>query len=289
MTAHPLEMIANEGLRERIAAIRDLPTLPETYKKLTAELGKSDVSMSRIAAIVSTDVAITAKLLHVANSAVFGARAPIESVTQSLNMLGVENVRGIVLAAGAYQVEFSKMIPGYLPHEIYGRAINVGTKSRFIAYSLGLKRQEVDDALTAGLLHDVGKLVLLTKFASEFERALHKSRQESTPLHIAQEQLIGSDDAVIGAFLLSTWGIPEPIVDAVAKHYTPSKYGEPALDANAAVHLAWASEHDRQLRKGDPTPSAFDRAYTDALGVTSQLSSFVGLSPEAVTQGAGAR
>lgn len=282
-----LQMIQNAAMRERIAAIHNLPTLPETYNRLMGELGKPDVSMSRIAAIVARDVAITAKLLQVANSAVFGLRTPIESVVQALNMIGIENVRGIVLAAGAFQIEVSAKIPGYQPHEIYGRAVNVGTKSRFIAYSFGLKRQEVDDALTAGLLHDVGKLILLTNFVSEFEKALQKSKHEAITLHRAQEDVLGADDAIIGAYLLSTWGLPTPIVDAVAYHYTPSKSGNASLDANAAVHLAWASEHDRQLRKGDPTPSAFDLAYTDALGVTGQLSSFVGLAPEAVSQGAG--
>lgn len=283
-----LQKIENATLRERVAAIHNLPTLPETYQKLTAELGKADVSMSRIGAIVSRDVAITAKLLQVANSAIFGLRTPVESVVQALNMIGLENVRGIVLAAGAFQIQVTATIPGYHPHEIYGRAVNVGTKSRFIAYSFGLRRQEVDDALTAGLLHDVGKLILLTNFVSEFEKSLQKSKQESITLHRAQEQILGADDAIIGAYLLSTWGLPTPIVDAVAYHYTPSKSGSATIDANAAVHLAWASEHDRQLRKGDPTPSAFDRAYTDALGVTGQLSSFVGLSPEAVSQGVGA-
>ena len=284
-----LQLIQDPALRERVAAIHDLPTLPETYGKLTTELGKADVSMSRIAAIVTSDAAITAKLLQVANSAMFGLRTPIESVLQALNMIGVENVRGIALAAGAYQIEVSAKIQGYHPHEIYGRAVNVGTKSRFIAYSFGLKRQEVEDALIAGLLHDVGKLILLTNFSTEFEKSIHMSKQDSITLHRAQEQILGADDASIGAYLLATWGLPVKIVDAVAYHYTPSKSGNASLDANAAVHLAWASEHDRQLRKGDSTPSAFDRTYTDALGVTNQLSSFVGLSPEAVSQGVGTR
>lgn len=274
--------ITNPALLKRIAEIKNLPTLPETYSQLISELSNAEVAMNKVAVIISHDVAIAAKLLQVANSALFGLRTPAETVLQALNFLGVETVKGIVLAAGVYQLEGVPRITGFLPQEIYARAVDVGAKSRFIASALGLRRQDIEDALTAGLLHDVGKLVLLTSFMKEFRESLALGQSKSIALHEAEELILGANDAAIGAYLLTTWSLPKSIVDAVAAHYTPSRLGKPAIDASTAVHAAWASEEDRRSRARESAHSAFDITYTDALGITEALRSFVRLAPEAV-------
>lgn len=113
-----------------------------------SELSRSEVAMGEVATIISKDVAISAKLLQVVNSVLFGLPTRVENVLQALNLLGVETVKGVVLAAGVYHVDGVKKIPGFLPQEIYSRAIVVGAKSLIIAYSFGLSRAEAADALT---------------------------------------------------------------------------------------------------------------------------------------------
>lgn len=108
-------------------------------------------------------------------------------------------------------------------------------------------------------------------------------------MHEAENLVMGANDTAIGAFLLTSWGLPKRIVDAVAMHYAPSKWGQPAFDVSAAVHLAYASEQDRKRHKTDVSPSAFDLVYTDVIGISSQLSSFIGLCPEAVSQSMSSR
>ncbi|MFZ1684185.1 MAG: HDOD domain-containing protein [Candidatus Zixiibacteriota bacterium] len=277
------QYITDPELRRRIEAIENLPTLPEVYTKLCTELSKPNPNMHDVAAIISHDVAISAKLLHMINSAYFGLKTRVESVLQAVNLLGVETVKGIVLTASVYKGEGNAKIPGYSPKEIYDRAVGVGAKSRFIAYSFGLPRNEVDYALTSGLLHDIGKLVLLTNFTEEFKRVLARSERDSIPMHEAQEMELGADDAAIGAFLLETWKLPEKIIDAVAVHYCPSKWGKNQLDSCAAVHIAYASEQDRLQHHGGSARSAFDRGLTDKLGLSDQLASYVGMAPEAVS------
>jgi len=271
-------------LEKRIEAISSLPTLPEIYNQLIKELSASEVSMNRIADIVSEDVSISAKLLQVVNSAFFGIQNEIKSVQQAATYLGVDTVKGIVLSAGVYSGGGKSIVPGFSPVDLYKKGVAVGSKARFIAYSFGLVRSMIDDALTAGLLHDVGKLVLIAGFEQELLSSVEYAKKENVPLHVAQEQVLGANDAVIGGFLLNSWGLSNDIVEAVAFHYTPSKSNKFEFDAMAAAHLSFASEYDEEHHIDDPSRSAFDRVYTDTLGVTDQLAQFKGLSAQAVAQ-----
>jgi HD-like signal output (HDOD) protein len=282
MNSPTVEYIQDPQLRERIEQINTLPTLPEVYTQLCAELAKPNVNTHNVATIISHDVAISAKLLQVINSAYFGMKTHVESVQQAVNLLGIETVKGIVLAASVYKGGKGPIITGYTPLDIYTRAVGVGAKSRFIAYSFGLPRNEVDYALTSGLLHDIGTFVLLTSFTEEFKVILKRSHEEATSIPETVEKVMGADDAAIGAFLLTSWKLPQTIIDAVAMHYRPSKWNRSELDSCAAVHLAFASEHDR-LHKRHSEESAFDRGFTDRLGISNQLDSYIGLTPEAVS------
>lgn len=283
-SAAPTDLLVGSDLRRKIENIQTLPTLPEIYNELVSELSSSEVSMKRVGSIVSQDVAISAKLLQIVNSAYFGLANQIHSIIQAVNYLGVDTIKSGVLSAGVFSEAGCAGIAGYTPAELYRRGTAVGPKARFIAYSLGLTRDQVDDALTAGLLHDVGKLVLLEGFAGEFKNACRLSEKENIPLHVAEERVLGADDAAIGGYLLNSWGLSKSIVRAVAFHYKPSKCSNPELDATTAVHLAYASEYAQRHRSADLTRTAFDLDYADALGITGQLAQLEGLTSEAVAQ-----
>lgn len=280
--AEPFSRIANESLRNRIASIDNLPTLPEIYNELVSELSSSDVSMKRVSDIVSHDVAIAAKLLQVVNSAYFGISKEVQSVQQAVNYLGIDTVKNIVLSAGVYASASADGTAGDKPAELYRQGVTVGTKARFIAYSMGLNRGITDNALTAGLLHDVGKLVLLVHFENEHRQAVEAAQAEGLPLHMCQERIIGANDAIIGSYLLSTWGLSSGIVNAVAWHYAPSQAQPRMLNEVTAVHLAYASEYDESNRINDRERSAFDYTYAQELGIEGQLQSIRGLTAEAV-------
>ncbi len=276
--------LIDSDLRQRIEAIEGLPTIPEIYNELVSELSSDDVSMQRVASIVSRDIAISAKLLQVVKSAYFGVKTEIQSVQQAVNQLGIDTVKGVILSAGVYANSTCAPVSGFSPAGLYRTGAAVGPKARFIAHVFGLTRNRVDEALTAGMMHDVGKLVLLAGFAEELEQACAISEKETIRLHVAIEKILGVNDASLGAYLLASWGFPESIVDAVSLHYEPSKRLNPRPCATTAVHLAYASEHDQNCLPTDSEQSAFDLAYTDTLGITNQLDQFKGLTAESVMQ-----
>jgi len=132
-------------------------------------------------------------------------------------------------------------------------------------------RRNVDDATTAGLLHDIGKLVLAVEMPDHIRTATAAARESGRPLHVVEQELFGITHAEIGAYLLGVWGLPYPIVEAVANHHAPGRVPEPGLDALAAVHVADVLAHECDP-EGRPHPApSLDLTYVEAAGLTAQI------------------
>ena len=128
------------------------------------------------------------------------------------------------------------------------------------------------DAITAGLLHDIGQLVLIADDPDRWRRLTEQAQSRQIPLYQIEQDDEGITHAAIGAYLLCLWGLPDGVAEAVAHHHDPLAVPGAALDAIAAVHIADALAHEVQQHAGDRTPpSPLDVAYLDQLGVRSQL------------------
>jgi HD-like signal output (HDOD) protein len=169
-------------------------------------------------------------------------------------------------------------VPGYTIEAIYDRSIAVGARARLIATALGLTTKESEEALLAGMLHDVGKLLVMTAFPDEFTRAVERMSKESPEPRWAESQMMGITDSYLGAYLLSVWGFAERVVEAVALHYRPSMTPYPTLSVLTAVHLAYASEWDERNARVAGNKSALDIDYATKLGIIDQYESIKGLA-----------
>lgn len=267
------DLLNSDELHIRIASIDTLPSPPEIYDKLVDELHSENTNAHRIADLIKKDVAITAKILQMTNSAYFGLPTHIESILHAVNFLGLNTIRSLVLAAGIFSRFHDPGLPGYSIDSIYSRSLLVGTRSWHIANAFGLHSRLTDDALMAGMLYDVGKLVMLSHFQEELKESIHISRTKMIPMHQAQREVLSVSDAEIGAHLLSMWGLPDSILEAVALHYTPSRAPSPILNVLTTVHLAFAIEHDQHNKIRDDDESALDKTYISRLGLTEQLPS----------------
>ncbi len=269
-------LLANEELAERVMAIGGLPSPPEIYNKLVAELNSEDANIQSISSLISRDVGITAKVLQMVNSAYFGLSSQVSSVQHATSMLGLDAVTSIVLSAGAFQQFKASPIAGYSIESVYSHSVAIGAKSRLLATAFGLNRKLAEDALLAGMLSDIGQVVMLTYFAEEFEAAIEMATAENIPLDQAERATFGVSDAKLGAYLLSLWGMPDPILEAVALHCVPHKTVSPALNVLAAVHLAYATDWDETHNVRDGAGSVVDMAYVKSLGIGDQLESLRG-------------
>jgi response regulator RpfG family c-di-GMP phosphodiesterase len=192
-------LLCSRELHSRIAQIVSLPTLPSVYNELVTELQSETASIRRIGDLIAKDVSMTAKVLHVVNSAFFSLPARVCSPFQAVNLLGLDNVFGLVTVAGAFSQFDCAQIANLSIESIYNHSISVGSSAKSIAKFLHLSPQEADYASIAGMLHDIGKLVMITHFREEMISALRLVSEKSMLLHEAESQIRCASTISLGA------------------------------------------------------------------------------------------
>jgi len=261
------QILSNPKLHARIAKIKTLPSPPEIYNEVVHELQSDTASIDTIAKLISKDVSLSAKLLQIVNSAFFGLPQSVESVTLAISYLGLNTVQGLVLTAGVYA---SASIPGALLESIFNHSITVGPLAKKIANEIGLEHRDSEDAFLAGVLHDVGKLVMLANFKDEMGEAIKLAQEKSLQPYLAENEILGANHAEIGAHLLSLWGLYDPILEAVAYHHNPRQSTHPTRNILTAVYLANAIEHSG-ANDCNELLSALDIEYLETLDLIDQL------------------
>ncbi|MBX2802751.1 MAG: HDOD domain-containing protein [Myxococcales bacterium] len=245
MPCEPTELIArierSERLRalltsERIASLGSLdglPSPPRLYRDLREALSDPDVSLAQISALVEQDPATSAKVLQLVNSAFFSWSRNVTNIRDAVGVLGLNLLQGLVLQIGVVNT-LSAPVAGMSLEEESQHGLAVATVARRIsARGLG------DAAFTAGLLHDVGKLLLGDRLGKRYSEVLQAAAAEDAPPLVAIEQeALGVTHAEAGAYLLGVWGLPDAVVEGVAWHHDPTRVPHEDVNAVVAVHLA---------------------------------------------------
>lgn len=222
--------------RTLMSGLPHLPTIPHTYLALHDEMARSDPSEAAIVAIIDADPPVAAQFLHVANSAYFAPRAPIQRTLTAVRALGFDIVRAVVLERGI----IAQFDPAKLPHSfdsvgLWSHCFRVAALARRIALINGGDSGECDAAFTAGLLHDLGWLILAANRPGAYRIIAEASRDLPIAERSAQERRhAGATHAEFAAYLLGLWGLPDRIVEAVAYHHTPLAH----LDSTAVGSVA---------------------------------------------------
>jgi HD-like signal output (HDOD) protein len=223
---------------------------------------------------VERDVAITAKLLQLVNSAFFCLPYHVTSVRGAVSYLGLDTLKQLVLSIELFRtMQPRQTIAGF---SLTGFEEHSHLTAR-IAARLPAAEPVVAAGVVASVLHDAGKLVLAAHLPHEFARALEVSRTEQRPLHVVEMEQLGTTHAEIGAYLLGLWGLSGAVVDAVSRHHRPQvpEGGGAGLDALAITHLADGLAHEAGCDKSGEVPAAvaelLNHEYLAQLGVAAEL------------------
>ncbi len=217
--------------RALMSGLPHLPTIPRTYLALHDEMARLDPSESAIVGIIDADPPVAAQFLHVANSAYFAPRAPIQRTLSAVRALGFDIVRAVVLERGIIaQFDPAKLPRNFDSAGLWAHCFRVAALARRIAAINGGDSSERDAAFTAGLLHDLGWLILAANRPTAYRTIADAPRNLPIPERSALErQQAGATHAEFAAYLLGLWGLPDRIVEAVAYHHTPLAHMDPAV------------------------------------------------------------
>ena len=263
------DQVTSGAVERLVSGIRHLPTIPTLYDELLGVLQSHDSSAERVARVISKDPGMTANLLRVANSVLFNLRTPISSPTQAVALLGMENVKSMVL--GFKVVHDVKRAAGNHPdiEEVWRHGFAVASHARAIASMQDVGSVVIENAFLAGLLHDVGRLVLQTNLPKEYQQVLALAKRNGLSLSLAEREVFGATHAQVGAYLLGKWGMRDCIVEAVAFHHEPMLCQQSGFSILAAIHVANAWDREESNPYSDrPT---LDDGYLDQAGLTSHL------------------
>ncbi len=268
------EMLTSRELHARISKIKSLPSPPEIYNKVISEVQSPNANLNRIADLISQDVGMTAKVLQMVNSAFFSLPTHVDNLRRAVSLLGLNTIQGLLLTAGIFSCFENTEIMGISVNIIYTHSMSVGANAHAIAKQLGMSQNSVEDAQMAGMLHDIGKLILMEYFREETKQVIKLAVENKMPLYFAEKEILGVSHAKIGAHLLSLWGLPDSIIEAIIFHHSPSKAGDISINVLTAVHIANAltpefHETGRLLKS-----STIDPDYIQALGLSNRLESF---------------
>ena len=223
---HLKALLHDHSIRRTVGGLEGLPSVPRTYHALTLALADPDTSIEKIARIVELDVGISAKILQLVNSAFFGAARSITNIHSAVGYLGVSTLKSLVLSVEVFRV-FAPKVPveGFSLEDLQRHA----RLTSYIAAHLPVPNHLADIAMVAGMLHDVGKLIMAWKLPERFKKLMAEGRQEQCPLYIVEERENGFSHAEIGAYLLGLWGLPYAVAEAVALHHAPTRVAPPRL------------------------------------------------------------
>lgn len=261
-------LLTDESLVKLISRIDSLPSMPSLYREVVEEAQSKNGSLAKVADIISKDVAMSAKLLQVANSAFFATPGEVSSIIRAVNILGLENIKSLILTIKIFTGSHPKDSPCYSMSSLWSHSISVGMIARGIATQEGFPQNRIDEALMAGMLHDVGKVVLMDKLAKECREISELVKSSGCRLWEAEQKIVGTTHAQVGAYLMSLWGLSESAVEAIAFHHCPGKSANESFGTLTVIHLANAVEHGG---RGGKKSDRLDVEYLEKLGISDRI------------------
>ena len=258
-----LRRIFNQkAIMEIAGGIDKLPSVSDTYWELTRALASRQTSSEDIAQIIQKDTAMSAKLLQIVNSGFFGLARRVTSVAEAIAYVGTDLLRGLMLQEQLFASVQMMSIDGFSLEKFQQHALLVAKLAKKLVGS----SQQGEEAFTAALLHDIGKLLIAFCCQDGFEHVIEEQRRSNRPVDIIEKELLGVTHAEVGGYLLGLWGLPLSIVESVAFHHSPMLCVNAECELLAAVHVADAlSKMDQAEEDGPITGGEWDDAFLGRL------------------------
>lgn len=236
-------MTVNDDQETRLQQIRQyvsrMPSLSTTLQKVLEICNSPRTSANDLNRVISLDPVLTGKVLKLINSAYYSLPNPVTSLTRALIMLGINTVKNLALSTAVLEsLDGKASLPGLSADDFWLHSLGVGMASRFIAAERGVSQSEREEYFVGGLLHDLGKIPLIRKYAAEYAAVLKKAEQENRSLHEMEQESFGFDHCLVGAMIIDKWQLGRNFHHALLHHHSPQD--APPEDRAFVAHIALA-------------------------------------------------
>lgn len=260
------DVLADESIKKIVSQIESLPSIPAIYTAIIDEMNSEDPSIKKVGDIISKDISMTAKILQVVNSVFFGLSRKISKPQEAVMLLGLQTIKSLVLSVKIFS-EFSKRKFSWFNIDaLFTHSMSVSTYAKAIVKNEKLDQDLVSYSLMAGLLHDLGKLILVTNFTKLYEEMLALAERSGQDPVKMEYEAFGTSHAEIGAYLMGLWSLETPIIEAIAFHHSPSKSMTQDVGLLTAVHIGNALDHEAQTDSDEESEIQYDSEYLESLG-----------------------
>lgn len=236
--------LKDEKLKALAGRMRTLPSFPVLYLEIMKAIEAPNSSLQVIYDLIIKDPGLTAKILQVVNSAGVGMAQRVNDPLEAVQQLGVNTVRALALSAHVFASFTPSQRLNFPMETLWAYLMKTGRTAQAIMRAEGADHVDVEAAYTAGILHDIGKLMLADGLPGEFQKVLARSATEDVSFSEIEMEVFGASHAGLAAYLLGLWGLPASMVEAVAFHHTPERSTQPEFGPLTAVHVANALEHE---------------------------------------------
>lgn len=218
-----------EALRRQVARLRSVPTLPRMLERIVSALEDQDVDFDGVAELVEVDQALTSQILRLANSAFYSSSGRVSRVSHALVVLGAVVSRSVLLSSGVLDLH-RVPLRGFWEH-----SLGCGVAAGALAKTLG--RGQPEEVSAAGLLHDLGKVVVGKELPDVLAWMVARARGERRAFRDVEREVLDADHGEIGSWLVTRWRFPAVLAEPIAFHHTP-RQATVARDETAIVHVA---------------------------------------------------
>ncbi|PQO28684.1 response regulator [Blastopirellula marina] len=255
--------LPDAGIKRIVSQLGAAPCQASIYDQFVKELENPYPSIERLGALIASDIGMTAKILQLVSSSFFGQPQRVSTPEQAASLLGVTLLRELVLSSEIFQPMHLFGMEGFSLEELNRHSREVADCARMIAELETSDQRTIDDAWLAGMLHDVGKIVLACSMPGAYQEAVRLAESEGTSLWAAEKEVFGTTHAEVGSYLLSLWGLPLPICEAVGTFRSHRSFEtEGNFLPVTAVHVANVLRRknllpERIIKPGMPLPWHF--------------------------------
>ncbi len=248
-------------IRKKVERLSSLPTIPPVVTKILKLIGSEDISLKKVAEFISRDQALSARVLKIINSPIYGFPGRISSISQAVMLIGLGTLEGMLLGISMFDM-MQKTMMGLWEHSI-GTAV----AAKAIATKVGIK--EIEDVSIAGLIHDIGKVALGICYPELYKNVITAAGEREIYIVEAEEDIIGANHAEAGSWLARKWRFPLSLVNSIEYHHKPS--ANHLSTTIAIVHLS-----DTIIKmmgfgfSGDPFAYRIERIAWDTLALTGE-------------------